>query len=154
LLGGLRITEANRRWWVLGTMTGSLSMVALDQIGAALMVPATGSQVLNFFAPDERGRATGIYSGVSMIFLALGPLIGGVLTEAVSWRAVFFVNLPVGALMLAAAHFTLPPDRLAEDRGAIDWLGLPVLVGGLGALVLGLMQGATWAGPRRRRWRC
>ncbi len=220
-----RITEDNRRWWVLGTMTGSLSMILIDQtvvsvalptiqrdlemttvglqwivnayllalaafvalggrigdlignarafrigalvfvgasaacgfaqseawiiaaravqgLGAALMTPATGALVANAFSPRERGRAMGIYAGVSMAFLALGPLIGGLLTQGVSWRAVFFVNLPVGLAMLAAAHVTLPdtPPR----PGRIDWGGAPLLVLGLGSLVLGLMQSRPW----------
>ena len=87
----------------------------------------------------------GIYTGISMVFLALGPLVGGLLTQGVSWRAVFFVNLPIGVAIVAAAHFTLPHrPRPRIPRGAIDWTGIPLLVGGLGALVLGLMQGQTW----------
>ncbi len=223
----LRITADNRRWWVLGTMTGSLSMILIDQtvvavalptiqrdlemttvglqwivnayllalaatvalggrigdlignarafrigalvfvgasaacgfaqgeawiiaaravqgLGAALMTPATGALVANAFRPSERGRAMGIYAGVSMAFLALGPLIGGLLTEGVSWRAVFFVNLPVGLAMLAAAQFTLRDEPRPAERPSIDWGGAPLLVLGLGSLVLGLMQSRPW----------
>jgi EmrB/QacA subfamily drug resistance transporter len=115
----------------------------LQGAGAALMAPATGAIVVSAFAPNERGRAMGIYSGVSMIFLALGPLVGGLLTAAVSWRAVFFVNLPIGVAMLVVARFTLPRSG-AVRSGTIDRVGVPLLVGGLGALVLALMQGRSW----------
>jgi EmrB/QacA subfamily drug resistance transporter len=117
----------------------------LQGVGAALMVPSTGALLINAFDVRERGKAMGIYSGVSMVFLALGPLVGGLLTQGVTWRAVFFVNLPIGLAILAASHFTLPArprPRIARD--AIDWTGLPLLIGGLGSLVLGLMQGQTW----------
>ena len=107
------------------------------------MTPATGALVANAFSPRERGRAMGVYAGVSMGFLALGPLIGGLLTQGVSWRAVFFVNLPVGLAMLAPAHVTLP-DTPAPRPGRVDWGGAPLLVLSLGSLVLGLMQSRPW----------
>jgi EmrB/QacA subfamily drug resistance transporter len=83
----------------------------------------------------------GIYSGISMIFLALGPLVGGLLTEGISWRAVFFVNLPVGVAMLFMAQ-VVPRDQPQGAR--MDWLGAATLVPGLAALVLALMQAETW----------
>jgi len=117
----------------------------LQGVGAAMMVPSTGALIINTFDVRERGKAMGIYSGVSMVFLALGPLVGGLLTQGVSWRAVFYVNLPIGIAIVAAAHFTLPHRPWSRiPSGAIDWLGIPLLMGGLGALVLGLMQGQTW----------
>ena len=219
------LNEGNRRWWILATMTGSLSMILIDQtvvavalptiqadlgvstiglqwvvnaylltlaafvalggrvgdlignarafrlgaaifvvasaacgfaqseawiisaravqgLGAALLTPATGALVANAFGADERGRAMGIYAGVSMVFLALGPLIGGLLTDLVSWRAVFFVNLPVGIALLLAARVTLPdtPPR----PGRVDWGGVPLIVLSLSCLVLGLMQSRAW----------
>jgi EmrB/QacA subfamily drug resistance transporter len=117
---------------------------AVEGAGAALMTPASGAIVMNAFAPGERGRAMGIYSGVSMVFLALGPLIGGLLTEGLTWRAVFYVNLPIGVAMLALAHVTMPRRAAARAQGTIDWVGVPLLIGGLGALVLGLMQSRSW----------
>ena len=221
-----RLTDDNRRWWILATMTGSLSMILIDQtvvsvalptmqrdldlstvglqwvvnayllaiaafvalggklgdllgnarvfrigaavfviasaacgfaqgeewiivarsiegLGAAMMTPATGAIVMNAFRPSERGRAMGIYAGVSMVFLALGPLIGGVLTEWISWRAVFFVNLPVGVAMLVLARVTLK-GREQPAGGRMDWGGVPLIVLGLGSLVLALMQSRSW----------
>ncbi len=117
----------------------------LQGVGAAMMVPSTGAMIVNTFGERERGKAMGIYTGVSMVFLALGPLVGGLLIQSVSWRAVFYINLPIGLAMLVAAHYTMPSRRLRRiGRGDIDWGGLPLLIGGLGALVLGLMQGQSW----------
>ena len=87
----------------------------LQGVGAALMVPSTGALLINAFDVRERGKAMGIYSGVSMVFLALGPLVGGLLTQGVTWRAVFFINLPIGLAMV-------PPRttrcRIARGRGS------------------------------------
>ena len=79
-----------------GGEAGIIAARGLQGLGAALMVPSTGALIVNAFDARERGKAMGIYSGVSMVFLALGPLVGGLLTQGVSWRAVFYINLPIG----------------------------------------------------------
>src|SRR5262249_40635131 len=120
LLGAERTFRAGSALFVLasalcGLATGEAWIIAargLQGVGAALMVPSTGALIVNAFAPRERGKAMGIYSGVSMVFLALGPLVGGLLTQGVSWRAVFYVNLPIGLRIVALAYVTLPrPPR-------------------------------------------
>jgi len=70
---------------------------AIQGIGAALMMPATLSIITHTFPAAERGRAIGIWAGVSALALSIGPVVGGALTEYVSWRAIFFINLPVAA---------------------------------------------------------
>jgi len=153
LLGPERVFRAGAAVFVgasalCGLAGGEAWIIAariLQGLGAALMVPATAAIIVGAFDPRERGKAMGIYTGVSMIFLALGPLVGGLLTEGVSWRGVFYVNLPIGVAMLVAARFSLPaPPRERVPRGTIDWVGIPLLVGALGTLVLGLMQGQAW----------
>lgn len=114
----------------------------LQGVGAAAIVPASQAIVTNTFSASERGKAMGAYAGISMICLALGPLLGGVLTEDVTWRAVFWVNLPVGAAMLVAAHTTLRDEQAIGGR--MDWPGTALLVPGLALLVLGLMRGQDW----------
>jgi EmrB/QacA subfamily drug resistance transporter len=153
LVGAERTFRAGASVFVLasalcGLAQNEMMIIAsrgLQGVGAAMMTPSTGSVIVNTFDVRERGKAMGLYSGISMVFLALGPLVGGLLTQAVSWRAVFFINLPIGVIIVTAAHFTLPHRALPRvPRGAIDWTGIPLLVGGLGALVLALMQGQTW----------
>jgi EmrB/QacA subfamily drug resistance transporter len=120
-----------------------LAARAVEGLGAAMMIPATGAIVLNAFAPQERGKAMGVYAGVSMIFLALGPLVGGILTQDVTWRAVFWINVPLGAIMLLVAHVTVPrSERLEGAR--VDWVGLATIVPGLTLFVLGLMESHSW----------
>ncbi len=115
---------------------------AVQGVGAALMIPPSQTLVLNAFRLDERGKAMGIYAGVSLVFLSLGPLLGGLFTE-IDWRLVFWINLPVGLATLALTRIARPDGRVAE-RGRMDWPGFATLVVGLGALVLGLMQASSW----------
>ncbi len=97
---------------------------ALQGAGAALMLPASQAVVTDTFPVAERGRAMAIYVGIGQIFLAIGPLIGGLLTEAVSWRAVFWLNVPVGLATLILIEIAKPANTrsvhhhaVAADRG-------------------------------------
>jgi EmrB/QacA subfamily drug resistance transporter len=116
---------------------------AVQGVGAAMMLPPTGAIVINTFAPGERGKAMGVYAGISMIFLSLGPLVGGLLTDYASWRWVFWVNLPVGAATIAMILGTRPDGRVPPGQ-RLDVPGLLTLVPGLAAIVLALMQSNTW----------
>ena len=83
--------------------------------GAALMNPATLSIIAATFPPKERGMAIGIWAGTSALALAIGPLVGGLLTEHLSWHWIFFVNIPVGA---DRDRRELPADQGVEGRDA------------------------------------
>ena len=102
---------------------------AVQGIGAAFMMPATLSIITNTFPPEERGKAIGTWAGVSALALAIGPVVGGALTEHVSWRAIFFLNLPVAVGAVAVTLFATREsrdethrahDRLARHRRALD----------------------------------
>ena len=99
---------------------------AIQGIGAAFMMPATLSIITNAFPPEERGKAIGTWAGVSAIALAIGPLLGGFLVEHVTWRAIFYINIPVAALAVAvtlfAAHESRDGDVDHEDRPPRDVL--------------------------------
>jgi EmrB/QacA subfamily drug resistance transporter len=120
-----------------------LSARAIQGVGAALMIPVSGSLVMNAFAVEERGKAMGIYAGISQIFLALGPLIGGVLTEHVSWRAVFWLNVPIGVAALVLVHLARPDNQRADGAG-IRLSRLLLLVAGIGGSVLAIQQSSEW----------
>jgi EmrB/QacA subfamily drug resistance transporter len=117
---------------------------AVQGIGAAFMMPGTLSIISNTFPPHERGRAIGTWAGVSALALALGPVVGGALAEHVSWRAIFFLNLPVAA---GAVAVTLFATRESYDRTverSIDAKGIATISVGLTALVLALVEGNQW----------
>ena len=113
-------------------------------VGAALMMPATLSIITNAFPPSERGKAIGTWAGVSALALAIGPLLGGFLTEHVSWRAIFYLNIPVAAGAIVATLFAVRESRDETVGREIDWAGTAVLTGGLTALVLALVEGNAW----------
>jgi EmrB/QacA subfamily drug resistance transporter len=130
-----------------GFAPNDISLVAsraVQGIGAAFMMPATLSIVTNAFPPAERGRAIGTWAGVSALALALGPVVGGLLTEQVSWRAIFFLNLPVAALAIVVALGAVRESRDPTVPRAVDYAGVGTLTVGVGALVLALIEGNGW----------
>jgi EmrB/QacA subfamily drug resistance transporter len=117
---------------------------AVQGIGAAFMMPATLSIITVTFPPEERGKAIGTWAGVSALALAIGPVVGGALAEYVSWRAIFFLNLPVAVGAVAVTLFATQESRDDSTRHTIDWGGIGALSLGLTALVLALVEGNSW----------
>src|SRR3954454_19348485 len=117
---------------------------AVQRVGAALMMPATLSIITNAFPAQERGKAIGTWAGVSALALAIGPVVGGFLTESVSWRAIFFLNLPVAAGAVAVTLFAARESRDETVEKSIDVPGIATLTTGLTALVLALVEGNSW----------
>ncbi len=115
---------------------------ALQGLGAALLVPGSLAIISGSFSENERGRAIGTWSGFSAITAGIGPVIGGWLIEHVSWRAVFFINLPLALLviLISLRHVAESSDK---DNTRIDWLGAILAATGLGALVYGLIESST-----------
>ena len=113
-------------------------------VGAALMMPATLSIVTHAFPPEERGKAMGTWAGVSALALAVGPVLGGLLTEHVSWRAIFYLNIPVAAGAVLAALFAVRESRDTSVGKEVDFAGVAVLTASLTALVLALVEGNAW----------
>jgi EmrB/QacA subfamily drug resistance transporter len=117
---------------------------AVQGIGAAFMMPATLSIITVSFPPEERGKAIGTWAGVSALALAIGPVVGGALAEYVSWRAIFFLNLPVAVGAVVVTLFAARESRDESTRHTIDWPGIAGLSIGLAALVLALVEGNSW----------
>jgi EmrB/QacA subfamily drug resistance transporter len=113
--------------------------------GAALMNPATLSIIAATFPPRQRGTAIGIWAGTSAMALAIGPLVGGLLTEHISWSWIFFVNVPIGVIAIAASLLLIPEskDESAEQR--LDLPGLLTSGIGLFALTYGLIEANTYS---------
>ena len=95
------------------------------------------------FSESTRGRAIGTWSGYTAITAAVGPVIGGWLIEHASWRAAFFVNLPIAAVILALVFLRVPESRNKEQQSGVDWWGAVLATTGLGSLVFGLIESSN-----------
>src|SRR5664279_1891834 len=117
---------------------------AVQGVGAALMMPATLSIITNAFPPAERGKAIGTWAGVSAMALAIGPVLGGLLVQSVSWQSIFFLNLPVAVGAVLVALFAVRESRDETAAQRVDVPGVLSLTIGLAALVLALVEGNAW----------
>jgi EmrB/QacA subfamily drug resistance transporter len=108
------------------------------------LVPGSLAIISASFDPSRRGRAIGTWSGFSAIATAAGPVLGGWLVQYASWRAVFFINVPVAAAILFLLYRHVPESRDEEATGSIDWVGALLVTGALAGIVFGLIE----AGPR------
>jgi EmrB/QacA subfamily drug resistance transporter len=125
------------------TLSLVISRIA-QGVGAAFMMPGTLSIITDAFPAEERGKAIGTWAGVSALALAIGPLLGGFLTEHVGWQAIFFINLPVGVGAVLAALFAVRESRDETVGHEVDYAGVALLTAGLTALVLALVEGNSW----------
>jgi EmrB/QacA subfamily drug resistance transporter len=113
---------------------------AVQGVGAALMMPATLSIISATFAVRERGTAIGIWAGVSAMALAIGPLLGGLITEHVSWNWIFYVNVPIGVAAVLAAILVVPESKDTSREQRLDLPGLLSSGIGLFAFVFALIE--------------
>jgi EmrB/QacA subfamily drug resistance transporter len=113
-------------------------------LGGALMNPATLSIIAATFAPRERGRAIGIWAGVSAMALAIGPLVGGLLTEHVNWNWIFFINVPVGLLGLLAIPIFIDESRDTTAEQRLDVPGLATSALGLFSLTYAFIEANSY----------
>lgn len=122
---------------------------AIQGVGGALLVPGSLAIISAAFSPEQRGKAIGTWSGFTGITSALGPVLGGWLVENVSWRWIFFLNVPLAAIVLGILYWRVPESR-DEDAGKLDWWGAMLVTLGLGTLVYGLVESShlTWTHPR------
>jgi EmrB/QacA subfamily drug resistance transporter len=115
-----------------------------EGIGGALMMPATLSIITDAFPVEERGKAIGTWAGISGLALSFGPLAGGFLTEDVSWRAIFYINLPIAILALLASLLAVRESRDEKAERSVDYAGVVLLTVALTAFVLALIEGNDW----------
>lgn len=122
---------------------------AVQGMGAALMSPATLSIIVATFPREERGTAIGIWAGVSSIAIAIGPLVGGLITEHIDWSWVFFINLPIGVLAFAAAWLFIDETKDASLERRLDLPGLATSAAGLFMLTYALIEANSygWGSP-------
>ncbi|HEX3807937.1 MAG TPA: MFS transporter [Gaiellaceae bacterium] len=119
-------------------------------LGGALMNPATLSIITATFPPRERGRAIGIWAGVSAMALAIGPLVGGLLTEHVNWNWIFFINVPIGIFGLLTAPMFIEESRDESKEQRLDLPGLATSALGLFSLTYAFIEANNygWSSAR------
>jgi EmrB/QacA subfamily drug resistance transporter len=115
---------------------------AAQGVGAALLVPSSLSILGAVFDESERGRAIGVWAGCGAITAALGPVAGGWLVDTFSWRAIFFLNLPLAAATVVLAFAAVPDSRTGATQ-SMDWAGAAAAALGLGALAYGLTRASA-----------
>jgi EmrB/QacA subfamily drug resistance transporter len=138
-IGGIALFTAGSAAAALSPTVGFLIAArGIQGVAAALVTPLTLTLLAEAFPPEQRGLALGVWSGISGIGVALGPLVGGALTQLASWHWIFWVNVPIGIALIPLAS-----SRLVESRGEVKRLDLPGLAlvsGGLFGVVYGLVR--------------
>ncbi len=113
---------------------------AVQGAGGALLVPGSLAIISASFNEEKRGRAIGTWSGFTAITAAIGPVIGGWLIQNVSWRAIFFINIPLAVVVLLISFWRVPESRDDDTTERLDWPGAALATVGLGGVVYGLIE--------------
>lgn len=116
---------------------------AVQGVGAALLVPSSLAIIGAVFDDAERGRAIGTWAGVGAITSAVGPVAGGWLVDAFSWRAIFFLNVPIAVLTIALAMPSVPDSHRVDAAQPLDWPGALSAAAGLAVLTFGLTEASA-----------
>lgn len=144
-LAGLAIFVASSA--LCGLAPSTMFMVAaraLQAVGASMMIANLAAILTSVFPPEQRGRAVGIQATIVYVGLATGAPLGGWLTDALGWRSIFYVNVPLGIIALLLGSRVTVPRRTDGRREPFDLAGAAVFVLGLSLLLLGLNQGHAW----------
>lgn len=142
-IGLLLFAAASAGCGLAQTTAQLITARALQGVGAALLVPGSLAIISASFPEEERGRAIGTWSGFTAISAGVGPLLGGWLIEHVSWRWIFFINLPLAVLVLAITWWRVPESRDESAGERVDVAGALTATLGLGGVVYGLIESTT-----------
>ena len=157
-LGRRRMFVVGTIWFALASLLCGLAPNAetlivariLQGVGGALLTPGSLAMIQGAFAPDDRGRAIGAWSGLGGVAAAIGPFVGGVLIDHASWRWIFLINLPLAVATVVIAWRSVPETRDPTATGTFDVMGAVLASLALGGITYGLIDwgsdGASWAG--------
>ena len=122
---------------------------ALQGVGGAMLVPGSLAIISAAFPADQRGKAIGTWSGFTGITAAMGPVLGGWLVQHLSWRWVFFINLPIAAAVITISLLFVPESCGERGKHKLDLAGAVLITLGLGLLVFGMIEapGLGWTNP-------
>ena len=154
-LGRRRVYLTGLSLFLLGSALSGLSQSmiqliafrAIQGLGAGSLITIGMTIIADLWGLERRAKMQGYFSSVYGVASLAGPLVGGFLTDVVSWRWVFYVNLPFGLLAMAAIGVGLRDEHAASDRPSFDYLGTAVFAGAVSALLVGLVEagrGASW----------
>ncbi len=121
-----------------------VSFRAIQAFGAAMLSSNSPAILTGNFPDSQRGQALGLSATMTYLGLTAGPSLGGWLAQQFSWRAVFYINVPVGALALGLSLYFIPRDKPADQSKKFDLAGAATFMTGLTALLLGLNKGQDW----------
>ncbi|HEY2935178.1 MAG TPA: MFS transporter, partial [Gaiellaceae bacterium] len=143
-------TGASLACGLAGSASFLIGARVVQGVGAAIMNPATLGIITATFPPRQRGTAIGIWAGTSAMALAIGPLVGGLLTEKVDWSWIFYINVPVGIVGIAMAFWAIDESRDTSHEQRLDLPGLLTSAASLFALTYGLIEANNygWTSPR------
>lgn len=138
---GVAIFALSSLWCgLVSGVTGLIAARAVQGLGAALLVPGSLAIISATFPKKDRAKAIGTWSGFTAISAGFGPVLGGRLVEEVSWRWIFFINLPLAAIVLAITWLRVPESRDDCAKDGLDWPGALLATIGLGGIVFGLTE--------------
>ena len=149
VIGIIWFAAASLLCGIAPTTTILIAARALQGVGGALLTPGSLAIIQASFHPDERAHAIGLWSGFGGLTTAVGPFVGGYLIQAVSWRLIFLINLPLVAAVLWVAIRHVPETKGTAAHERLDLTGAALTAFGLGGLIYGLIEGPTrgWSSP-------
>ena len=128
---------------------GLIAFRAIQGLGASMLNPVALSIIANVFpAPKDRARAVGVWGAVAGISMAIGPIVGGFLTQTIGWHSIFWINLPIGLVAVILAALFVPESKAARAR-AVDPVGQALVFVGLASLTYAIIESPRtgWTSP-------
>ncbi|MFD6529155.1 DHA2 family efflux MFS transporter permease subunit [Streptomyces sp. NPDC060184] len=144
LVGVVGFTLASVAIGLSGSIDGVVVFRALQGFCGGLLMPNTLGLLRAVFPPRRFGMAVGLWAMVSAVSTALGPIVGGLLVEHVSWESVFWINAPIGLLAVLVGAFVLPQSKDSTGHHRFDVAGVVLLAAGLICVVFGVVKAETW----------
>ncbi|MQA03354.1 MAG: DHA2 family efflux MFS transporter permease subunit [Streptosporangiales bacterium] len=141
LIGLVVFTVASLACGLAPSAFGLILARLAQGVGGALLVPGSLAMIDATIRADDRGRAIGTWAGLTGVASAIGPFLGGWLVDAVSWRLVFFINVPIAVVAVAATLRYVPESRDTTTTGRPDIAGAVTITVGLAGVVFALIQG-------------